>query len=117
MKKNYNGFTLSEVLITLGIIGIVAAMTLPSLVGKYQKKVTVAKLQKIYTILNQALARSEVDHEAYKYWPTPQELSADKYFELYWKPYLKVSHICETYQDCGYKKKHHLLALTIPPKG
>ena len=30
-------FTLSEVLITLGIIGIVAAMTLPALIGNYQK--------------------------------------------------------------------------------
>ena len=32
-------FTLSEVLITLGIIGIVAAMTLPALIGNYQKHV------------------------------------------------------------------------------
>ena len=31
------GFTLAEVLITLGIIGIVAAMTMPTLIGKYQK--------------------------------------------------------------------------------
>ncbi len=33
-----NGFTLAEVLITLGIIGIVASMTLPSLVAKHRKK-------------------------------------------------------------------------------
>ena len=39
-------FTLSEVLITLGIIGIVAAMTLPALIGNYQKHVTVNKLKK-----------------------------------------------------------------------
>lgn len=38
-------FTLSEVLITLGIIGIIAAMTLPSLVGRYQEKVTVTRLK------------------------------------------------------------------------
>ena len=38
MKKN-SAFTLAEVLITLGIIGIVAAMTLPSLIAKYQDKV------------------------------------------------------------------------------
>ena len=37
MKKK-NAFTLAEVLITLGIIGIVAAMTLPVLVGHYKKK-------------------------------------------------------------------------------
>ncbi len=44
MKK---AFTLAEVLITLGIIGVVAAMTLPSLVGNYKKKVTVTRLKKI----------------------------------------------------------------------
>ena len=51
MKK---GFALAEVLITLGIIGIVAAMTLPALVQKNQEKVTVTKLKKVYSILSQA---------------------------------------------------------------
>ena len=41
MKK---GFTLAEVLITLGIIGVVAALTLPSLITNYRKKQTVAQL-------------------------------------------------------------------------
>ena len=37
---------MAEVLITLGIIGIVAAMTFPALLGKYQKVVTVNQLKK-----------------------------------------------------------------------
>ena len=45
MKK---GFTLAEVLITLGIIGVVAALTLPSLITNYRKKQTVAQLKKVY---------------------------------------------------------------------
>lgn len=36
MKKF--GFTLAEVLITLGIIGVVAAMTMPTLVSKYRQR-------------------------------------------------------------------------------
>ena len=36
--KNKKGFTLAEVLITLGIIGVVAAMTMPSLINNYKDK-------------------------------------------------------------------------------
>lgn len=36
--KNTKGFTLAEVLITLGIIGVVAALTLPSLINKFKIK-------------------------------------------------------------------------------
>lgn len=48
MKKinRKTAFTLAEVLITLGIIGVVAALTLPSLIQSYREKETVAKLKK-----------------------------------------------------------------------
>lgn len=58
MKK---AFTLAEVLITLGIIGIVAAMTLPSMIAKYQNKVMVTNLKKVYTELSQAVLLYKVD--------------------------------------------------------
>ncbi len=43
--KNF-GFTLAEVLITLGIIGVIAALTLPNLIANYQKKVWATQLKK-----------------------------------------------------------------------
>ena len=43
MRKN--GFTLAEVLITIGIIGVVAAMTMPSLVVIHHEKVAVTALK------------------------------------------------------------------------
>ena len=49
---NLKGFTLAEVLITLGIIGIVASMTLPSLVGKYRTMIVESRLKKFYTVIN-----------------------------------------------------------------
>ena len=53
-KKKF-AFTLAEVLITLGIIGIVAAMTIPTLMQKYYEKQTVSRLKETYSILTQAL--------------------------------------------------------------
>jgi prepilin-type N-terminal cleavage/methylation domain-containing protein len=51
------GFTLAEVLITLGIIGVVAALTIPHLIQKYNEYVTVRKVKEAYSILSQAYAR------------------------------------------------------------
>ena len=99
MKK---GFTLSEVLITLGIVGVVASMTIPAVIRKYRENTTVAQLQKFYTTMNQALKRSELDNGEYKYWDLPKILGNEVYFNKYWKPYLQVLKICKTYKDCGY---------------
>ena len=46
-------FTLAEVLITLGIIGVVAAMTLPTLIAKYRREVLKAEFKKTYNELQQ----------------------------------------------------------------
>ena len=55
-KRNCkSGFTLAEVLITLGIIGIVAAMTLPNITAKYRNRVLKSRFNKNYSILSQAL--------------------------------------------------------------
>lgn len=53
MKKS--AFTLAEILITLGIIGIVAAMTLPMLITKYKRIELQTQFNKTYAIIQQAL--------------------------------------------------------------
>ena len=53
-KVKMSAFTLAEVLITLGIIGIVAAMTIPTLITNHQKRQTVVKLQRAISVMNQA---------------------------------------------------------------
>ena len=45
-------FTLAEVLITLGIIGVVAAMTLPAVVNKYRKVVFVNRIKTTNAVLS-----------------------------------------------------------------
>ena len=48
------GFTLAEVLITLGIIGVVVALTLPALIANHREKETVVRLKKAYSTLSNA---------------------------------------------------------------
>jgi len=47
-KGNKKGFTLAEVLITLGIIGVVASLTIPTLMANYQKVQYVTGLKRAY---------------------------------------------------------------------
>ena len=53
-------FTLAETLITLGIIGIVAAMTMPVLIGNYKKNVLKNQFKKAYNTLQNAYQQAEV---------------------------------------------------------
>lgn len=62
------GFTLAEVLITLGIIGVVAALTLPSLITNYREKQRIVQLKKIYSTLQQAFVRAQEAHGELQYW-------------------------------------------------
>ncbi|MDR1326935.1 MAG: type II secretion system GspH family protein [Heliobacteriaceae bacterium] len=50
------GFTLAEVLITLGIIGVVAALVMPNLIQKQNERATVARVKKIYSVISNATA-------------------------------------------------------------
>ncbi len=51
------GFTLAEVLITLVIIGVIAAITIPPLMNKTNEQDTVVAVKKAYSILSQAYQR------------------------------------------------------------
>ena len=53
--KRKIAFTLAEVLITLGVIGVVASLTLPSIVAHYKEKVLVTQIQKAYSEMQNAL--------------------------------------------------------------
>ena len=58
--KRKVAFTLAEVLITLGIIGIVACLTMPMVIGNYQKKVSAEKLKKLYLNYENAVQLTEI---------------------------------------------------------
>jgi len=84
MKK---AFTLAEVLITLGIIGVVAAMTIPSLLQTYAKKRTAAQLKESYSIVQQAIRLSENDNGEAESWDV--NLNGHDFFHKYLANYVK----------------------------
>lgn len=87
----FNGFTLAEVLITLGIIGVVAAMTLPSLVQKNRNKQLETALKRNYSILGQVLNMYQAE--------TGERVKAGQLGKHQLKPILMK--YLNTVKDCG----------------
>lgn len=82
-------FTLAEVLITLGIIGVVAALTLPTVIKNYQKHVTITRLQKAYSILGQVAQKSIADNGSIDLvaGEAVNATTVETFFATYWLPY------------------------------
>lgn len=105
-REKSSGFTLAEVLITLGVIGVVAAMTMPALMQHNKKVETTARLKKFYSIMSQAIMMSELDHGDSLTWNKAQaDLKDDEgnrdyegqanasweYWSTYLAPYIKYN--------------------------
>lgn len=87
MKFKKKAFTLAETIITIGIIGIVAAVTIPVLITSYRKNITVNKLKKSYAELATAIKLSEYENDDISGWD--MALPSDKFVNQYLKPYIK----------------------------
>ena len=92
MRKLF-GFTLAEVLVTLGIIGVVSAMTVPTLMQNYQRQSFVTQLHKVYNEMSQALLRYQTDRNALNF--KEAGLNGEDAVADFVRNYFKVV------QDCG----------------
>ena len=109
MKK---GFTLAEVLITLAVIGVVAALTIPVLVQKYQKKQLFTQFMKTYntvtTALDNAVAEyGDIDTWNWGKWEYNDETGEDEFIssgdnpvEAYIFSQLKYVKKCDVAKEC-----------------
>ena len=93
-------FTLAEVLITLGIIGVVAAMTMPSLMQNYKRQQATARIKKFVSVINQALISAENDLGPREDWVIEGDASTEgnsdyayNFLNTYIKPYIKSDDI------------------------
>lgn len=111
-KSHKVAFTLAEVLITLGIIGIVAALMLSSVIQNYREQQTVAKLKKTYSLLSQAMASAVNEYGTLDTWglgggdsPTGAKILQDQLLT----PYLKIADYCEKQGSCVGGKPYKYL--------
>jgi len=92
------GFTLAETLIVMGIIGLVAALTLPNLNSSTGEKEIVAKVKKIYQNLNDALGRAEAVYGPYDEWFVNDGENA---FKMTTRAGERITEFIKTSKNCG----------------
>jgi prepilin-type N-terminal cleavage/methylation domain-containing protein len=86
MRKT--GFTLAEVLIAIGIIGVVSALTIPTLMHKYKLHVIEKNLAKTYAEISNLLRQSEAENGSFEGWD--YSLSYSDFMNTYILPYFQV---------------------------
>ena len=100
--KNIFAFTLAEVLITLAIIGVVAALTIPQVINAYEKQATINGLQKFYSTLNNVVKTAEAENGPHYYWTYytgNTTIDTSNFVDTYILPYISYT------KSCGYNKK------------
>ena len=105
------GFTLAEVLITLGIIGVVAAMTIPTLITNVQKTRTATELKKAFAEISVAVRLAESEYGDITGWTydtkTSSTIACAGLFDTYILPFMKISRKEIRGQDLIYYKPNN----------
>ncbi len=91
--RRYVAFTLAEVLVTLGVLGVVAAMTMPTLMSSHQKKVYAVQMNKVYNELQQAFLKFRNDKNAVTL--TEAGLASQADVNQFLKDYFKTVTVCD----------------------
>lgn len=96
INKN-RGFTLAEVLIVMGIIGIIAEMVIPSVIQNSVEQITVSQVKKTYATLSGAYIRAVQENGPPSTWGLTADQSGGVTTMLNMlKPYLNVSKDCSS---------------------
>jgi prepilin-type N-terminal cleavage/methylation domain-containing protein len=107
-----SAFTLAEILIVLGIIGIVSALTIPNLLQKNYENQVVSTLQKTQAILSQAIKMAEEEYGEAPTWIDSKMTNQQKANAIATKlkPFLKIA------VDCGVGGKKGVCAPNVDYK-
>lgn len=111
LKNKLMGFTLAEILIVLGVIGLIADMTIPVLMQSYQKKLVEVKLQKAYSDVVQAMRLSEAENGPMIDWVLPETSQVENtaaFGNDYLYKYFRIDKKCEPSTNECFKSVYSL---------
>ncbi|MDD3593066.1 MAG: prepilin-type N-terminal cleavage/methylation domain-containing protein [Candidatus Gastranaerophilales bacterium] len=99
-RQQYKAFTLAEVLITLMVIGILAVVTIPSILQSWEEQATVAQVRKLYSSLSQAFILAEIQDGTVKDWGWGAFATAAQNPLSIFLKHMKVDKICNLTKGC-----------------
>ena len=106
------GFTLSEILVTLGIIGVISAITVPAVMSNFQKKTYEVGIKKAYNTVNTAIgtymAAEDIDDLSNAKFIVSDKDKQKEELEKFAKRYFKVVKTCTDYGACFSDKIYSL---------
>ncbi len=104
-------FTLAETLVVMGIIGVVAALTIPNLNQSTGDREKVAKVKKIYANLTDAFGRATAVYGPIDEWfiNLPEGVTAHRRFADRMTEFMKISKNCGTGSGCFADGVYHQL--------
>ncbi|MBE7705949.1 MAG: type II secretion system protein [Cyanobacteria bacterium SIG30] len=109
-SSRLKAFTLAEVLITLAIIGVVAALTIPSVISNYKKTEIETGIKKSFSTISTAFNMAVKDYGPSYTWVVDGSYTnvssslSEAYFDKFIVPYLKIAKQCgkSTETECTY---------------
>ena len=101
--KCFAAFTLAETLIVMGIIGVVAALTIPNLNSSTADKEKVAKVMKAYSDISDAIGRAEAVYGPVNDWVQLASNDVDMFNRMGERitEFMKISKTCGTNKNQG----------------
>lgn len=105
--KQKSAFTLPEVLITLGIIGVIAVLTIPILISNYRKRQLETQIKATYSTIQQTIRFADYEGVSYDTVADDSDAAIKDWFDSLLGKHLKVEQLCinRTPKGCWHQVK------------